>query len=119
MKMKKIILIPFAFLTIFIAYQYFVNKIQPVSFNKSTSHWIVFADTTKTVNIKLSLSFNADFDTSGRVDGRDLALIAYFFGKEEKDYISNTFKVNPDINGDKIIDGEDLIILASHFGLVK
>lgn len=79
----------------------------------------VFAEVSKTIILKVSLLFNADIDKSARVDGKDLALLMFFFGKDEKNYISNSFKVNPDLNGDKIVDGEDLVILASHFGLNK
>lgn len=80
---------------------------------------IVFAEITKTVTIKASLLFNADMDNSGRVDGMDLALLMFYFGKTESEYGSNSLKVNPDLNRDKIVDGEDLVILASHFGRKK
>ncbi len=101
----------------------FLNYIHKFGFISSPDNFstggIVSADTTKTVTIKLSLTYNADIDNSGRVDGRDLALLAFFFGKEEREYASNLFKVNPDINGDMRIDGDDLVIMASHFGLPR
>ncbi|MEW6088667.1 MAG: hypothetical protein AB1498_10245 [bacterium] len=105
LKNRKIIII----ILILITLQYINYKLEET----------VFAETTKTITIKVSLLFKADIDSSGRVDGKDLALLMFFFGKTESEYKSNSFNINPDINGDKIVDGEDLVILASHFGLEK
>lgn len=79
----------------------------------------IFAADSTVINIKVSLLFNADLDGSGQVDGRDLGIFMFFFGKTENEYKTNDLKVNPDIDGNKIIDGEDLVILASHFGLKR
>jgi hypothetical protein len=79
----------------------------------------VFAGNSTNVFIKVDLLFEADIDGSKQVDGRDLALFMYYFGKTESEYKIDNLKVNPDINRDKIVDGEDLVILASHFGLKR
>lgn len=113
-KTRNFVLIP-AIITLLITLQYNITgKSKSVFLNG-----IAFADTSKKANIKISLLFNADFDHSNLVDGRDLALLMYCFGRNESEYMPNSFNVNPDINGDKIVDGEDLVILASHFGLKK
>ncbi len=116
---KKIINIVFVMflLILLVALQYYYAKIKKVP--SISNNFIVYADTTKTLNIKLRISFPSDIDTSGVVDGRDLALFSYFFGKTESEYSSNKFRVNPDINRDKIVDGDDLVILGSDFGLSK
>ena len=77
----------------------------------------VFADVT--VSLKVSLLYNANIDGFGHIDGRDLALSMYYFGKTESEYKSESFTLNPDLNGDKIVDGEDLVILAWRFGLKR
>ncbi len=79
----------------------------------------VSADTTKILNIKVKLSFDADIDKSGRVDGRDLSLLMFFYNKNENEYKSNKFNINPDINGDKKVNDNDFEILKLHFGLIK
>ncbi len=54
-----------------------------------------------------------DIDSSGRIDGLDLALLAYAFGSSagEPRYLETA-----DLNGDGIVDGEDLARLAAYFG---
>lgn len=103
---SKVIIV---FLAIIITAQYINLKLEKY----------VFAETTRAVIIETSILFNSDLDASKLVDGRDLSMLMYFFGKTESEYSQNGFKVNPDINGDKIVDGDDLVILASHFGLEK
>ncbi|MDD5772170.1 MAG: hypothetical protein PHX78_01725 [bacterium] len=108
-------------ITFFITLQYnVVGKSNSNSLiNDNFLSEIAFADTAMSFNIKVGLVFNADFDGSNLVDGKDLALLMYCFGRNESEYMPNRYNVNPDINGDKMVDGEDLVILASHFGLKK
>jgi hypothetical protein len=54
-----------------------------------------------------------DADLSGRVDGRDLALLAVVFGRTCS---SSGFDERVDLTRDCRIDGDDLALLASFFG---
>jgi lysophospholipase L1-like esterase len=54
-----------------------------------------------------------DIDSSGRIDGMDLSLLAYAFGSSswEPRYLEAA-----DLNRDGVVDGEDLARLAAYFG---
>ncbi len=54
-----------------------------------------------------------DIDSSGRIDGIDLSLLAFAFGSAswEERYLEAA-----DLNGDLVVDGEDLARLAAYFG---
>jgi lysophospholipase L1-like esterase len=54
-----------------------------------------------------------DIDSSGRIDGWDLFLLALAFGTEEG---LDGFSPLADLNLDGIVDGQDLAVLSSHFG---
>ena len=54
-----------------------------------------------------------DIDGSGRIDGRDLALLAHAFGSGPGD---PRWLAEADLNGDEVVDGEDLARLAAWFG---
>lgn len=54
-----------------------------------------------------------DIDSSGRIDGLDLALLAHAFGSAEGEA---RFLETADLNGDGVVDGEDLARLAAWFG---
>ena len=73
----------------------------------------VYADTNQTVTLKVRIVYNADIDRSGRVDGKDLALMMYYYGK---DMSNESYK---DINGDKIFDVKDAEIMENHFGVTR
>ena len=55
----------------------------------------------------------SDSETTNRVDGKDLAWLAYAHGAGEGDPRWNP---DADLNGDGFVDGQDLALLASHFG---
>jgi hypothetical protein len=57
---------------------------------------------------------DVDSATRERVDGQDLAWLAYSHGSTEG---TERFNPNADINGDGLVDGEDLALLATGFGL--
>jgi len=119
---KKVILIAFiiTFLIVF-QYNYINNDKMSSSIDNPELNGAVFAYTDTTVNIRVKLYLNADLDTTGRVDGRDLAILAHFFGDSTttKEYETATIalKADPNINKDNMVDGEDLAILGSRFGL--
>jgi|GEM_PF-604664 len=54
-----------------------------------------------------------DIDSSGRIDGLDLALLAHAFGSMEGE---PRYLETADLNGDGVVDGEDLARLAAWFG---
>ena len=54
-----------------------------------------------------------DIDGSGRVDGRDLAILAVGFGSEKNDA---RYRFDADIDGNGVIDGVDLTLVAATFG---
>lgn len=56
----------------------------------------------------------SDINGNGRVDGRDLSILARAFGSADGDARYNG---RADLNRDGLIDGEDLSILAADFGL--
>lgn len=54
-----------------------------------------------------------DIDSSGRIDGQDLALLAHAFGS----FLGETrYLEAADLNRDGVVDGEDLARLAAYFG---
>ncbi len=55
----------------------------------------------------------ADTDSSGRVDGMDLALLGYGFGGSPG---SDRWDPDVDLNGDGVVDGVDLALFAGYFG---
>lgn len=57
--------------------------------------------------------FRGDLDESGRVDGRDLALMAFSFGTSSGD---TDFRPRADLDNNGQVNGEDLAILANNFG---
>lgn len=56
---------------------------------------------------------NCDLDGSGRVDGRDLAILGWSFGSYLGDW---RYSATADIDGSGTVDGEDLALLAAYFG---
>jgi len=54
-----------------------------------------------------------DIDRDGRVDGRDLIILALSFGSRDGEI---RFRGVADLNGDGIVDGADLAELAANFG---
>jgi len=56
---------------------------------------------------------NCDLDGSGRVDGRDLAILAWAFGSYIGDW---RYSSTADIDGSGTVDGEDMALLAAYFG---
>jgi dockerin type I repeat protein len=54
-----------------------------------------------------------DLDSSGRVDGFDVALFAAAFGRARGD---SRYSTAADIDGDGVVDGDDLALLAARFG---
>lgn len=57
--------------------------------------------------------FRGDIDSNGRVDGRDLALMAFSFGTSR----GNTdFRASADLDNNGTVNGEDLAVLANNFG---
>lgn len=54
-----------------------------------------------------------DIDRDGRVDGRDLILLARSFGRRSGE---SQFNLGADLNADAVVDGVDLAALAANFG---
>jgi lysophospholipase L1-like esterase len=54
-----------------------------------------------------------DIDSSGRIDGIDLSLLAHAFGSASWE---DRYLEAADLNGDGVVDGEDLARLAAYFG---
>jgi hypothetical protein len=74
-----------------------------------------------TVETTLNVRFNrtradinrSDSATIGRVDGQDLAWLAYSYGTDEA---APRFNADADLDGDGLVDGNDLALLAPAFG---
>ena len=60
-----------------------------------------------------SYGAGCDIDGSGRVDGRDLALLCWSFGSFAGDW---RYSSAADIDGNGAVDGNDLALLAAYFG---
>ncbi|MFN7974230.1 MAG: choice-of-anchor B family protein [Acidobacteriota bacterium] len=58
-------------------------------------------------------SYDADVDGSGLVDGYDLILLGFSFGRTAGDPL---FNPRADIDGSGVVDGNDLAILTAAFG---
>ncbi len=54
-----------------------------------------------------------DIDGNGRVDGQDLARLAFSFGLDSS---HPDYRISADIDNNGLVDGEDLAILANNFG---
>lgn len=60
--------------------------------------------------------FRGDLDDNGRVDGRDLAQMAFSFGTSSGD---TDFRTRADLDNNGQVNGEDLAILANNFGKIS
>ena len=60
--------------------------------------------------------FRGDLDSDGRVNGRDLALMAFSFGSSSGD---SDFRSRADLDNNGKVNGDDLAILANNFGKVS
>ncbi len=60
--------------------------------------------------------FRGDLDSDGRVNGRDLALMAFSFGTSSGD---PDFRTRADLDNNGKVNGDDLAILANNFGKVS
>ena len=56
-----------------------------------------------------------DVNSSGRVDGRDLTLLALAFGASRN---GPRFRATADFNGDGVVDGDDLAVVGRNFGVL-
>jgi hypothetical protein len=63
-----------------------------------------------------------DISGDGKVDGKDLTLIASSFASYGPDYLypssppSPKWNLDCDINGDGKVDGKDIVLVARNFG---
>jgi hypothetical protein len=55
----------------------------------------------------------ADIDRSGRVDGRDLAILGHAFGRQCQE---NDYQPSSDLDRNCVCDGDDLARMAAVFG---
>lgn len=60
--------------------------------------------------------FRGDLDENGRVDGRDLAQMAFSFGTSSGD---TDFRSRADLDNNGRVNGEDLAVLANNFGKIS
>lgn len=85
-KIKNIALIPVIITLLIMLYYNFINKSKNISLvDNYILGEIAFADSDTTKDIVLKINqFDADLDSSNVIDGRDLAVLAYYFGKKWK-----------------------------------
>jgi hypothetical protein len=57
-----------------------------------------------------------DFVPDGKVDGKDLVVVALCFGSAPGSNPPYTWNANCDVNNDGKVDGKDLTLVALHFG---
>jgi len=64
-------------------------------------------------SIQIAKAITGDLNDDGKVDGKDIAIVAAAFGTEPGDL---RWKPIADVNGDGKIDGKDIWFVARNFG---
>lgn len=83
------------------------SKMYPDLTTISPTCWVVFGQ------LEVKGSYLADVNLDGKVDGRDIAIVAKSFGTKVGDPL---YLPNADINLDGKVDGRDIALVAKFFG---